>query len=588
MNIESEASYPGAVVLRRLLRYSQLYWPYFLLGLFGFALNAAAENGAVQVIKFITDALSSHDSRARFWIPLLVIALVFVRGLGSFVGNYYISLVARNIVYRLRLEMFNKLLTLPASYYHLNSSARIASKILYDVEQVTSAATDAVISIAREGFTTIAYLSLLFWYNWRLSLLIILIGPLIGKVVQLASQRFRRLSHRIQGSMGDINHISNETIQGYNVVKSFGGEAYERQRFERASNEYLRQTMKMVVTSSINTPVVQLIIALAMSFIVWLALGPGLTGFHSAGEFIAYFTAAGLLAKPVRALTDVNQKVQRGIAASQSVFALIDLPEEDDSGELAPATVKGDLVFRDVSFAYHDHEWVLQDISFTVKAGQTVAIVGRSGAGKSTLVNLLPRFYETTRGQILLDAVPLEHYRLHALRRYVATVSQKVMLFNDTVRGNIAYGAYADCSREEVEMACAAAYAHDFIMALPQGYDTPIGQDGVQLSGGQRQRLAIARAILKNAPLLILDEATSALDNESEFYIQRALESIMRERTTLVIAHRLSTIENADLILVMDQGRLIEQGTHAELLALGGMYKQLHSRNFADMEEGPG
>ncbi len=580
----STESYPGTVVLRRLLAYSRRYLRYFVLGLLGFAANAAAENGAVQVIKFITDALTRHDARAQFWIPALVVALVVVRGAGSFVGNYYISWVARNIVYVLRTQMFDRLLRLPAAYYHLNSPARIAAKILYDVEQVTSAATDAVITLAREGLTTLAYLSLLFWYNWRLSLLILLIGPLIGKVVQMASQRFRKLSRSIQVSMGDINHVTNEVINGYTVVKSFAGEDYERERFQRASNEYLRQTMKMVVTSSLNTPVVQVIIAMAMSIIVWLALGPRSTGFHTAGEFIAYFTAAGLLAKPVRALTDVNAKVQKGIAAAQSVFALIDLEAEPDHGHLVVERAQGDLRFEAVSFAYAAQAPVLQDIDFHIAPGQSVAIVGRSGAGKTTLVNLLSRFQDPSQGRILLDGQPLPDYQLSSLRQQVATVSQKVMLFNDSVLHNIAYGAYAACSRAEVEAACKAAYAHDFIMALPQGYETQIGQDGVQLSGGQRQRLAIARAILKNAPVLILDEATSALDNESEYYIQRALDAIMRERTTLVIAHRLSTIENADLILVMDAGRIVEQGQHAELLARQGIYAQLHSRQFHDLD----
>ncbi len=584
MDIE-EQQYPGGVVLRRLLRYSQAYWRYFLLGILGFIINAASENGAVQVIRYITDALATHDRQARVLIPLMVVGLVFGRGLGSFVGNYYISLVARHIVYRLRSQMFDKLLKLPAAFYHLNSPARIAAKILYDVEQVTSAATEAVISVAREGFTALAYLGLLFWYNWRLSLLILLIGPLIGQVVKIASQRFRRLSHRIQTSMGDINHVTSETIQGYQVVKSFGGERYEQQRFHEASQEYLKQSMKMVVTSSISTPVVQLIIALSMAWVVWLALGEGLTGFRTAGEFIAYFTAAGLLAKPVRALTDINQKIQRGIAASLSVFALLDLPEEEDDGLLAPECLRGDLEFSHVSFAYQGDEWILKDISFKVAAGQTVAVVGRSGAGKSTLVQLLSRFYPVHQGQILLDGEPLKAYSLSYLRQNMAMVSQKVVLFNSTVQGNIAYGAFAAVSQERVAEVCKLAYADEFINNLPLGYQTPIGQDGVQLSGGQRQRLALARAMLKNAPILILDEATSALDNESEFYIQKALEKVMKGRTTLVIAHRLSTIENADLILVIEQGQIAEMGNHQQLLEKNGMYAQLHRRNFRDLEE---
>ncbi len=579
------ASYPGSVVLRRLLAYSRQYWHYFLLGIGGFVINAASENGAVQIIKYITDALTSHDQRARWVIPLMVIVLVFGRGLGSFLGNYFISLVARNIVYQLRTQMFDKLLRLPAEYYHLNSPARIAAKIMYDVEQVTSAATEAVIALAREGLTTLAYLAVLFWYNWRLSLLILLMGPLIGKVVKIASDRFRRLSHRIQASMGDINHVTNETIQGYQVVRSFGGENFERNRFDLASKEYLRQSMKMVVTSSVSTPIVQMIIAVSMAAVVWLALGPGQTGFHSAGEFIAYFTAAGLLAKPVRALTDVNQKVQRGIAAAQSVFVLLDLDEEEDHGTLRPLSIQGSVEFQDVFFAYPGGETVLEQINFRIEAGQTVALVGRSGAGKSTLVQLLPRFYAPTRGTILLDGVPLQDFALDYLRAHVALVNQKIMLFNSTVRENIAYGALAECSDQDIDEACRLAYADDFIKRLPQQIHTPIGQDGIQLSGGQRQRLSLARALLKNAPLLILDEATSALDNESEYYIQQALDRVMKNRTTLVIAHRLSTIENADLILVMEKGRIVEQGTHRDLLSQNGLYAQMHSRNFSELDE---
>lgn len=583
----SPVPYSGLQVMRRLMGYTRRYWRFFLFGVIGFGINASAESGAVDMVKHITNALAAHDRTAQYWIPPAIILLVLARGVGSFMGNYFISLVARNVVYAMRTQMFDKLLRLPAAYYHLNSPARIAAKLMYDVEQVTGAATDAVVTLAREGLLVFAYMAYLFWLNWRLSILILLIGPVIGKVVQMASMRFRQLSQRIQASMGDLNHVSSETINGYTVVKTFGGEAYERQRFQSASLEYLNQTMKMVVASSINTPVVQMIIVLPMAAVAWLALGPGSTGFHTPGDFIAYFTAAGLLAKPVRALTDVNQKVQKGIAASQSVFALLDLPEEVDKGLLDVDRVTGAVEFRQVNFSYAEGtEEVLRDVSFRIEPGWTVAIVGRSGAGKSSLVNLLSRFYEVDSGEILIDGVPLPQFRLTSLRRQIATVSQKVMLFNDSVQHNIAYGAYAQCSREALEAATRAAYAHDFIMALPQGYKTAIGQDGVQLSGGQRQRLAIARAILKNAPILILDEATSALDNESEYFIQKALDEIMKGRTTFVIAHRLSTIENADIIMVMDRGRLVEMGNHQQLLARNGLYAQLHSRHFEEEPSG--
>jgi subfamily B ATP-binding cassette protein MsbA len=398
--------------------------------------------------------------------------------------------------------------------------------------------------------------------------------------VRVASKRFRKLSRKIQTSMGDVSHIANEAINGYPVVKTYGGEAYERRRFDHASLENLRQGMKIVVTASISSPLVQLLMAMAMAVVVWVALQPEVMGDVTAGEFVAFITAAGLLAKPVRSLTDVNEKIQRGLAASVSVFELLDLPTEVDEGTVSADRVRGEVEFRNVEFSYEPGKPVLQGISMKVQPGQTVALVGRSG--KSTLVNLLSRFQDVTAGEILLDGRPLADYRLASLRSQIASVSQKVVLFDDSIANNIAYGVLRDAPRAKIEKAAKAAYADEFIRAYPNGYDTRVGQDGTQLSGGQRQRLAIARALLKDAPILILDEATSALDNEAEFHIQAALDEVMKGRTTFVIAHRLSTIENADCIAVMDQGRIVECGTHAELLARNGVYAQLHSRNFAE------
>ncbi|MES2918473.1 MAG: lipid A export permease/ATP-binding protein MsbA [Pseudomonadota bacterium] len=574
----------GAQAYRRLLRYTGKFWLFFLIGTLGFLLNGLTEAASAKLIQYIIDAIQHQNQKHMNWFPVLVIAVVAMRGVGSFIGNYFLSLVSRSIVYEMRRELFDKLLVLPASYFHLNSPGHIASRIIFNVEQVAGAATDALKTIVREGFIVITLVSYLFYMNWRLSLSLFIIGPMAAVLVRAAGKRFRKLSGRIQNAMGDVNHVVNETILAYQVVKNYGGEPYERARFDRASHENLRQGMKMVVTSAISTPLVQLLLAIAMGGVIWIALQPALMQGITAGQFVSYIVAAGMLQKPVKALTDINEKIQRGIAASADIFQMLDLPPERDEGTLAPARLQGAIEFRRVGFAYQPGQPVLSDISLQVRPGQTVALVGRSGSGKSTLVNLLQRYYEQGEGEILIDGQPIADYRLDTLRQQMATVSQKVVLFDDSIRHNIAYGAFRDRTQDEVERVARAAYAHDFISQLPAGYDTRVGQDGVQLSGGQRQRIAIARALIKDAPILVLDEATSALDNESEYYIQAALDAVMQDRTTLVIAHRLSTIEKADLIVVMDQGRILETGTHAELLARGGMYAQLHSRNFADDE----
>ncbi len=577
-----ETPMTGAQAYRRLLRYTAKFWLFFLIGTVGFLLNGLTEAASAKLIQYIIDAIQHRNQEHMNWFPLLVIGVVAMRGVGSFVGNYFMSLVSRSIVYEMRRELFDKLLVLPAAYYHINSPGHIAAKIIFNVEQVTGAATDALKTIVREGFIAVTLLGYLFYLNWRLSLSLLIIGPMAGLLVRVASKRFRKLSRKIQNAMGDVNHVVSETITSFQVVKTYGGEEYERRRFDRASRENLKQGMKMVVTSAISTPLVQLLLAIAMGGVIWIALQPALMQDITAGQFVSYIVACGMLQKPVRALTEVNEKIQRGIAASASVFELLDTPGEPDAGTVEVSRLRGEIEFRGVGFSYQPDAPVLHDINLKIRPGQTVALVGRSGSGKTTLVNLLPRFYDASEGEVLIDGRPIGDYRLGPLRQQIATVSQKVVLFDDSILHNIAYGAFQHRSREEVEKAARAAYAHDFIEALPDGYDTRVGQDGVQMSGGQRQRIAIARALVKDAPILILDEATSALDNESEFYIQAALDAIMKDRTTLVIAHRLSTIESADCIVVMDQGRIVETGSHAELLAKGGMYAQLHSRNFAE------
>ncbi|MDY0249629.1 MAG: lipid A export permease/ATP-binding protein MsbA [Pseudomonas sp.] len=585
----------GIQIYFRLLAYIKPYIGMFIISIVGFLIFASTTPMLGYVLKYFVDGLANPDAvlfpkipwladvRLLQAVPLLIVVIAFWQGIGSFLGNFYLAKVSLGLVHDLRVQLFNNLLTLPNRYFDNHNSGHLISRITYNVTMVTGAATDAVKVIVREGMTVVFLFATLLWMNWKLTLVMVAILPIIALMVSSTSKKFRKQSKKIQVAMGDVTHVASETIQNYRVVRSFGGEPYERTRFLESSSSNTDKQLRMIKTNAVYTPSLQLVIYSAMSVLLFLVLL--LRGDSSPGDLVAYITLAGLLPKPIRQLSEVSSTIQKGVAGAESIFEQLDEAPEIDQGTVELAQASGQLEVRDLTFTYPNTETpVLQNISFTAEKGQMVALVGRSGSGKSTLANLIPRFYEHQQGQILLDGVEVKDFTLTNLRRHMALVTQQVSLFNDTVAKNIAYGDLADASLDEIKAAAEAAYAAEFIERMPQGYETIVGENGVLLSGGQRQRLAIARALLKNAPLLILDEATSALDTESERHIQAALDHAVQGRTTLVIAHRLSTIEQADLILVMDQGRIVERGNHKELLAKNGYYSRLHATQFQELE----
>ncbi|MED5557829.1 MAG: lipid A export permease/ATP-binding protein MsbA [Pseudomonadota bacterium] len=574
----------GWMLYKRLLGYVKPHWRAFALAVVGFVIYAASSTALAEMIKRLIDGIQNPDADFRFFLPLFVVLMFASRGLGTFLSTYFMAYVGRYVIHTLRCDVFAHLLHLPGRFFDQHSSGHLVSRVTYHVEQVAGAATNAVTIILREGLFVVGLVGYLFWTNWMLTLLFLGVTPIIAGVVSYVSKRFRRISKRIQHSMGDVTHVASEALSGYRVVRTHGAEAYEKQRFERVSEENRRQSMKEAMTRAVSSPVVLMLVAISMALLVWLAMAPSLMENMTPGEFVAFITAAALMIKPVRQLTEINSEIQKGIAAASELFGLLDLTPEQDEGSLIPSKLTGNVVIENVSFRYGDDQpSVLHNVNLNVAPGELVAIVGRSGSGKSTLVSLLPRFYCPSEGQILIDGVNADEYALGPLRQNIALVSQQVTLFNASIADNIAYGV-ADPDPAAIKAAAEAAYASEFIEKLPESYATVVGENGVMLSGGQRQRLAIARAIFKDAPILILDEATSALDTESERYIQKALEHVCKGRTTLVIAHRLSTIERADRILVMDQGRIIEQGTHQALLEKGGAYAALHQLQFQESE----
>lgn len=586
----------------RLLRYVVPYWKLFAVSLLGFLIFASTQPMLGYILKFFVDGLNNpnasffaqvpHLSELQWLanfkllqaVPLLIVLIAVLQGIGSFLGNYFLARVSLGLVHDLRVALFNNMLTLPNRYFDSHNSGHLISRITYNVTMVTGAATDAIKVVVREGMTVIFLFATLLWMNWKLTLVMVVILPVIGVMVSSASKKFRKQSKKIQVAMGDVTHVASETIQGYRVVRSFGGESYEQNRFMDASTDNTAKQLRMVKTNAVYTPTLQLVIYSAMAVLMFLVLY--MRGDASAGDLVAYITLAGLLPKPIRQLSEVSSTIQKGVSGAESIFEQLDEAPEVDTGSVERERVTGRLDVHGLNFFYPGTDkQVLHDISFSVEPGQMVALVGRSGSGKSTLANLVPRFYQHEVGQILLDGVEIKGYTLRNLRRHIALVTQQVTLFNDTVANNIAYGDLAGAPLEDIQRAAEDAYADEFIQQMPQGYRTPVGENGVLLSGGQRQRLAIARALLKNAPVLILDEATSALDTESERHIQAALDHAISGRTTLVIAHRLSTIEKADLILVMDHGRIIERGNHVDLLKENGAYARLHATQFKDVSD---
>jgi subfamily B ATP-binding cassette protein MsbA len=534
----------------------------------------------------LDDGFIKRDEFIIKLVPIAIILIFIVRVGAVFLRNYCMDFIGRQVINNLRGQVFDKLLTLSASEYDKASSGAILTKFSFDIEQVSSAVSSALTVLIQDSLRIIVLMAYMLWLSWELSAIFLLVGPAVFIIVVKVSARFRRISRNIQKSMGEVSHVAQEVIDSYRVVKIFGGTEFERGKFKALNDNNLRLNMKMTTAQAISMPLIQLIVAIAFAGIVAFATSNAMHNQITSGDFISFIFAMTSLFAPMRSLSSINARIQTGIAAGESVYAFLALKSEPDTGRMALDRAQGEIEFKDVRFVYPGHEaTVLDKVSFTVPAQRTVAIVGRSGSGKSTLVNLLPRLYEISGGQVLLEGHDIREYSLADLRRQIAYVGQDVRLFNDTIRNNIAYGVLGAADDERIRDAAEKAYAWEFIESMPKGLDTLVGEKGVLLSGGQRQRLAIARALLKDAPILILDEATSALDTESERHIQHAIDNLMNNRTTLVIAHRLSTIEHADQIIVMHQGRIAEQGSHQELLRLDGLYSRLHAMQFREPGE---
>ena len=568
----------------RLLGYVKIYWRIFAVSIIAMAIAAATDPLLPALLKPLLDGTFVHkDDLVMRWAPVLLLVIFLVRGIASFIGTYAIGWVGTKLVMDLRKEMFSKLLSLPTSFYDDHATGNLISKLTFDVTQVTEAATSVVTVSVRDSVVIVGLLGWLFYLNWKLTLLSLVILPIIVFIIRTLNFRLRNAGRDTQRAMGNVTQVIEESITAHKVVKLFGGQTYENHRFGEQANWVRRYFMKYLSAGAANVPLVQMVAAMALSLIIYIVIVQSKNDETTVGGFLSFITAMLMLTAPLKRITGVSQTMQRGLAAAESIFELLDTPGETDTGKVSMGRTQGRIAFEHVSLSYHnDDRLALRDVCLVIPAGQSVALVGASGSGKSTMANLVPRFYQPTAGRIMLDGQDISDLTLASLRSNIALVSQEVVLFNDTVSANIAYGQMREVPEHEIVAAAQAAHAMEFIREMPQGLNTLVGERGVKLSGGQRQRIAIARAILKNAPILILDEATSALDSESERHVQAALETLMKGRTSLVIAHRLSTIEKADRIVVLQKGEIIETGTHSELLEKEGVYAQLHRIQFSN------
>ena len=572
----------ASAIFRRLLGYAAPHWPMFVASAIGMVIAAATQPAFAYLIGDLLDkAVVARDAEVIALLPIAIIVLFVVRGFAGFAATYGLSWIGRHVTKTLRFDAFSRLLTLPTPVYDRSSSGVLLSKLTYDVEQVALTSSNVVTVLIRDGLTIIGLIAFLIYLAPLLAAIIFVVGVAVAWIIRLLSSRFRRYSTRIQASMGDVTRVSEEAIQGHRVVKVFNGQQYERDQFDGVNEKNRRLHMRLTAAKAGGDALTQLFAAFGVAGVIAVATTDRMLDTLAPGTFVSFVTAMVLLMAPLKRLTNVNMELQRGIAAGKSLFYLLDQESERDRGSASADRVRGDVVFDNVTFGYgHGSHAVLEGIDLEVPAGQTCAIVGRSGSGKSTLVSLLPRFYDSDSGEVRVDGRRIDEYRLDNLRDQISLVSQDVVLFNDSIANNIAYGGLRGATPEQIEQAATAAHVMEFAKDKPEGLDTRVGDRGTQLSGGQRQRIAIARALLKDAPILILDEATSSLDSESERHIQMALDELMQDRTTLVIAHRLSTVENADRIIVLHEGRMLESGTHDELVRLGGFYAALQQIQF--------
>lgn len=571
---------------KRLWTYIREYKAGLVVAVIALVINAAADTYMLSLLKPLLDeGFGDVESNFLKILPLIILGMMFIRGTSGFVSTYCLSWVSGKVVMELRRKIFSHFMHMPVSFFDKESTGGLLSRITYDSEQVAGATSRSLVSIVREGASIIGLLILMFWSSWQLSLVLFAVAPVVAWAISFVSKRFRKISRNMQTSMGHMTTSAEQMLKGHKVVLSYGGQQVEKERFDQMSNQMRQQTMKMVAASAVANPVIQMIASLALVAVLYLASFDEIREQLTAGTFTVIFSAMFSLMRPLKALTGVTAEFQRGMAASQTLFGLMDLDTERDTGKVELSKVKGDIKVNDITFTYQGTEKpALRHVSFDLPAGKTIALVGRSGSGKSTIANLFTRFYDVDSGHIELDGHKIDDIKLTNLRKHFGLVSQNVHLFNDTIANNIAYATDGEYSREQIEHAAKLAHAMEFINGLDNGLDTVIGENGASLSGGQRQRIAIARALLRDAPVLILDEATSALDTESERAIQSALDELQKDKTVLVIAHRLSTIEEADEILVVDDGEIIERGDHNTLLAHKGAYAQLHKIQFGDNE----